>query len=42
VERHRPEESAGDLARRLMDPDTLFSSWGLRTMSKEDGGYNPI
>jgi len=25
-----------------MDPDTLFSGWGLRTMSKEDGGYNPI
>jgi glycogen debranching enzyme len=25
-----------------MDPDALFSGWGLRTMSKEDGGYNPI
>jgi glycogen debranching enzyme len=25
-----------------MDPDTLFGGWGLKTMSKEDGGYNPI
>jgi hypothetical protein len=25
-----------------MDPDALFSGWGLRTMSKGDGGYNPI
>lgn len=37
-----PEERAGSLVRRLMDPDALFSGWGIRTLSKEDGGYNPI
>ncbi len=25
-----------------MDPDTLFGGWGVKTMSKVDGGYNPI
>ena len=25
-----------------MAPDALYGSWGLRTMSKEGGGYNPI
>ncbi|MDQ4107040.1 MAG: hypothetical protein M3157_07725, partial [Actinomycetota bacterium] len=37
-----PEGRAGAVVRRLMDPDTLFSGWGVRTMSKEDGGYSPI
>lgn len=37
-----PEERAGTLVRCLMDPDSLFSGWGIRTLSKEDGGYNPI
>jgi len=37
-----PEERAGAVVRRLMDPSALFSGWGVRTMSKEDGGYNPI
>ncbi len=27
--------------RRLLEPD-LFNGWGLRTMSSEDGGYNPL
>ena len=31
-----------DIALPLMDPDALFSGWGLRTMSKGDGGYNPL
>ena len=26
----------------MMDPEALFGGWGLKTMSKEDGGYNPI
>ena len=25
-----------------MDPDALFGGWGLKTISKEDGVYNPI
>jgi glycogen debranching enzyme len=37
-----PEEKAGALVRRLMSPEALFSGWGIRTMSIEDGGYNPI
>ncbi|MDP8925539.1 MAG: amylo-alpha-1,6-glucosidase [Actinomycetota bacterium] len=37
-----PVERASLLVRRLMDPGALFSGWGIRTMSKEDGGYNPI
>jgi glycogen debranching enzyme len=32
---------AGAVARRLFDPD-LFSGWGIRTMSKEAAGYNPM
>jgi glycogen debranching enzyme len=36
------ERRAGAVVERLMDPDALFSGWGIRTMSKEDGGYNPI
>ena len=37
-----PEERSGALVRRLMSPDALFSGWGIRTMSIEDAGYNPI
>ena len=37
-----PREKVGALVRRMMNPDALFSGWGIRTMSKEDGGYNPI
>jgi glycogen debranching enzyme len=37
-----PEERSGALVRRLMSPDALFSGWGIRTMSMEDAGYNPI
>ena len=29
------------VARRLMEPD-LFSGWGLRTLSAENGRYNPL
>jgi glycogen debranching enzyme len=25
-----------------MSPNALFSGWGIRTMSIEDAGYNPI
>ena len=37
-----PEDRSGALVRRLMSPESLFSGWGIRTMSKEDAGYNPI
>jgi RNA polymerase sigma factor (sigma-70 family) len=37
-----PEERAATLVRRMMNPNALFSGWGIRTMSKEDAGYNPI
>ena len=40
--RHRPEERAGDVARPLTDPDTLFGGWGLKTTSKGVAAYNPI
>jgi glycogen debranching enzyme len=36
-----PEERSRAVADRLME-DALFSGWGVRTMSEEDGGYNPI
>lgn len=36
-----PEERAGIIARQLMS-DRMFSGWGIRTMSTEDRGYNPI
>jgi glycogen debranching enzyme len=36
-----PEERAGAVARQLLS-DTMFSGWGVRTMSNEDAGYNPI
>jgi glycogen debranching enzyme len=32
---------AEDVARRLFEPD-MFSGWGIRTMSKEAAGYNPM
>lgn len=34
-------EYAGEMARRLLQPD-MFSGWGIRTMSKSAGGYNPM
>ena len=34
-------DKAKDVADRLMDP-TLFSGWGIRTMSTQDRGYNPL
>jgi glycogen debranching enzyme len=36
-----PRERAGAVVAQLMGPD-LFSGWGIRTMSSEDRGYNPI
>ena len=36
-----PEERAGAIARHLISPD-LFSGWGVRTLSIQDRGYNPI
>jgi glycogen debranching enzyme len=35
------KDKAEDLVRHLMGPD-LFSGWGVRTMGKKEGGYNPI
>ncbi len=32
---------ADAVARRLFEPD-MFSGWGIRTMSKEAAGYNPM
>jgi glycogen debranching enzyme len=32
---------AEPVARRLFEPD-MFSGWGIRTMSKEAAGYNPM
>jgi len=34
-------EHARDVADRLLEPD-MFSGWGLRTMSKSAGAYNPM
>jgi glycogen debranching enzyme len=36
-----PPERAGTVVRQLMAPP-LFSGWGVRTMSSEDAGFNPI
>jgi glycogen debranching enzyme len=36
-----PAERASAAAARLMS-DALFSGWGVRTLSTEDRGYNPI
>jgi glycogen debranching enzyme len=35
------EDRAAGLVRRLMS-EQMFSGWGIRTMSTEDRGYNPI
>ncbi|GAC1409952.1 MAG: glycogen debranching N-terminal domain-containing protein [Actinomycetota bacterium] len=34
-------EHASDVAERLLEPD-MFSGWGVRTMSKSGGAYNPM
>jgi glycogen debranching enzyme len=34
-------ERARDVARRVLSPE-LFSGWGIRTMGKDEAGYNPI
>jgi len=36
-----PEERARHLANQLMS-DSMFSGWGIRTLSTQDVGYNPI
>jgi glycogen debranching enzyme len=36
-----PEERAAIVARQLMS-DALFSGWGVRTLSSDDQGFNPI
>ncbi len=35
------EERAGTIAGHLMS-DAMFSGWGVRTISNDDAGYNPI
>jgi glycogen debranching enzyme len=35
------DERAGAMVRRLMRDD-MFSGWGVRTMSTQDAGYNPL
>jgi len=34
-------EKAAAMARRLLQPD-MFSGWGIRTLSKSSGAYNPM
>jgi glycogen debranching enzyme len=36
-----PDERAAIVARQLMS-DALFSGWGVRTLSSDDQGFNPI
>jgi glycogen debranching enzyme len=36
-----PDDRAGRVAGRLMS-DAMFSGWGIRTLSTDDRGYNPI
>jgi glycogen debranching enzyme len=36
-----PEERARAVAEQLM-ADGMFSGWGVRTLSRDDGGFNPI
>lgn len=36
-----PDDRGALLAKRLMDAD-MFTGWGIRTMSANDAGYNPI
>jgi glycogen debranching enzyme len=35
------EEKAEAMSKRLMSPE-MFSGWGIRTMSQEEPGYNPM
>jgi glycogen debranching enzyme len=35
------ESKAGGVARRLLRDD-MFSGWGIRSMSSDDAGYNPL
>jgi glycogen debranching enzyme len=35
------ERRAAAVVRRLMRPD-MFTGWGIRSLSSEDGGYNPL
>jgi glycogen debranching enzyme len=35
------EKRAGAMVRRLMQED-MFSGWGIRSMSANEGGYNPL
>jgi glycogen debranching enzyme len=36
-----PADRAATLVTRLMSPE-MFTGWGIRTMSADDAGYNPI
>jgi glycogen debranching enzyme len=36
-----PTDRAALMAKRLMSPE-MFTGWGIRTMSANDAGYNPI
>jgi glycogen debranching enzyme len=36
-----PEERARPVADQLLS-DQMFSGWGVRTLSRDDGGFNPI
>jgi glycogen debranching enzyme len=36
-----PEDRAALMTKRLMSPE-MFTGWGIRTMSANDAGYNPI
>jgi glycogen debranching enzyme len=36
-----PKERAATIAKHLLSPE-MFSGWGVRTMSRDDIGYNPI
>jgi len=36
-----PDDRAAMMVKRLMSPE-MFTGWGIRTMSANDAGYNPI
>jgi len=36
------EDKAGTVIEKLMDNETMFSGYGIRTMSRKDKGYSPI
>jgi glycogen debranching enzyme len=36
-----PEDRAGNIVRQLFD-EHMFTGWGIRTLSTENAGYNPI